>query len=111
VAAWLIDRGPCTIAGTLYDLGEYPGLVRGDGHVAGELYELTEPAVLAELDRYEEYDPLDEAKSMYVRRAVRLVRPTLDAWVYYFNRVPDTRGRVPGGDWAAYVRDRESARR
>lgn len=36
----LIDRGSCVISGKLYDLGDYPGLVPGDGNVNGELYEV-----------------------------------------------------------------------
>jgi gamma-glutamylcyclotransferase (GGCT)/AIG2-like uncharacterized protein YtfP len=109
VRASLFDRGPCTIAGILYDLGEYPGLVPGDGRVVGELYELRDPAVLVELDRYEEYDARDRHGSLFVRRAVRLIEPPLlDAWVYWFNGDVGARAPVPAGDWAAYLRAREA---
>jgi gamma-glutamylcyclotransferase (GGCT)/AIG2-like uncharacterized protein YtfP len=107
--ASLVDRGPCTIAGTLYDLGDYPALVPGAGRVVGELYELRDPAVLAVLDRFEEYDVDDHAASMYVRRAVRLVDPQIEAWVYCFNGETGTRRPVPDGDWAAHVRARRAA--
>ena len=40
---------------TLVDLGLYPGLVAGEGHVEGELYDAPENAI-RELDAYEGVD-------------------------------------------------------
>ncbi|HWP38656.1 MAG TPA: gamma-glutamylcyclotransferase family protein [Gemmatimonadales bacterium] len=52
--------GAATVRGTLYDLGQYPGLVRdgvGGRKVSGTMLELPPPpqdqALLHELDRYE----------------------------------------------------------
>lgn len=45
--------GPCTLAGALYDFGDWPGLVAGPGTVAAELYEIAADDALARLDAYE----------------------------------------------------------
>ena len=78
-----------SIGGVLYDLGEYPGLVRqsrNQRRVAGELYELPEDsaaAMLRELDRYEGNE--------FVRRRV-YVRLTNGrrrvAWAYLLRKHP-----------------------
>src|SRR4051794_8524480 len=45
--------GPCRLRGRLYSEGDYPWLVAGDeGEVAGELYEVLEPATFELLDAY-----------------------------------------------------------
>jgi gamma-glutamylcyclotransferase (GGCT)/AIG2-like uncharacterized protein YtfP len=107
LAGRLIDLGSCALAGTLYDLGEYPGLVAGEGRVVGELHQLLDPSVIGELDRYEGYDELDPSRSEYVRRVARLIDPALDAWVYYFNGETRDLAPVPSGDWAEHIRFRE----
>jgi gamma-glutamylcyclotransferase (GGCT)/AIG2-like uncharacterized protein YtfP len=96
------------IRGTLYHFGAYPGVVLDDGGwVAGECYRLPDLATrLARLDAEEWYDPADEDRSLYVRRAVTV---TLDAggprpaWVYAYNGPPGRGPRVPSGDWRAHV--------
>jgi gamma-glutamylcyclotransferase (GGCT)/AIG2-like uncharacterized protein YtfP len=110
LASRLRPLGRCVIGGLLYDLGDYPGLVPGDGRVVGELYEPRDAAVLELLDLYEQYDPLHPSRSEYVRRAVRLIEPPVDAWVYYF--VGDTRGRsrVSCADWLDHLRRRVARR-
>jgi len=59
------------VHGRLYDLGEYPGAILGrTGHskVFGKIYELPDdPAVLRQLDRYEEFFPSNRSKSLFVR--------------------------------------------
>lgn len=56
------------IAGTLYDLGAYPGAVLGgDGRVKGEIYRIT-AALEAQLDVLEEVRSDDTGE--YVRREV-----------------------------------------
>ena len=100
--------GGCRWDGDLYDLGAFPGAVRGDGCVHGELFRLSSPAVWAVLDDYEGYDPEREAASPFVRRRVRLRRPPgRTAWVYWFNGTPEEAQRIPSGDWARHVRDRD----
>lgn len=62
--------GDGVIAGTLYDLGAYPGAVLGgEGRVQGEIYRIT-PALEAQLDRLEEVQP--DGSGEYVKREVTL---------------------------------------
>jgi len=100
--------GPARIRGSLYDFGEYPGLVLDDGGwVVGELYRLTDlVARLPALDRAEWYDPADEAGSLYVRRAASVALAdgaARDVWVYVYNGPPGRGPRIPSGDWRAQV--------
>jgi gamma-glutamylcyclotransferase (GGCT)/AIG2-like uncharacterized protein YtfP len=98
----LIDCGSCVIPGLLYDLGDYPGLRPGDGRVVGELYKLLDLSALRVLDEYERYDALHPDKSLYIRRAVRLVEPAIDAWTYIYNEKIDESRRILSGDWALH---------
>lgn len=91
--------GRCVIPGKLYDMKEYPGLVEGDGKVQGELFEIREPGVLRALDEYEEYHPLDLKNSLYIRRQVRLLSPSVTAWVYFYNGPVTESIVIPEGDW------------
>jgi gamma-glutamylcyclotransferase (GGCT)/AIG2-like uncharacterized protein YtfP len=92
--------GPCQIFGTLYDLGDYPGLIESaTDRVQAELYRIKDPAVLALLDVYEDYDPNKEASSLYLRRMVRLATPDLDCWVYFYNREVFESQRLLTGSW------------
>ena len=60
------------IAGTLYDLGAYPGAVLGgEGRVRGEIYRIT-PALEAQLDRLEEVKA--DGTGEYIKREVRVLR-------------------------------------
>ena len=92
--------GPCEIFGVLYDLGDYPGLVASESErVHAELYRIKNPAVLVQLDEYEDYRPENEAGSLYLRRLVRLARPDVDCWVYFYNREVFDGQRVVSGKW------------
>jgi len=77
--------GPCTIRGELRDLGAYPGLMKGNGVVNGELYEILDAATFKRLDDYEGFDPSHPDASIFVRRRVRLQHPEIDCWVYFYN--------------------------
>jgi gamma-glutamylcyclotransferase (GGCT)/AIG2-like uncharacterized protein YtfP len=94
--------GPATVAGDLYDAGEYPALLLRDGgepSVEGRLVELFDSvAAFTALDTYEEVDA-----GLYTRRRCR---PRLMdgsehvVWVYEYNRsvsglprLRDTSGR------------------
>lgn len=107
--------GPATIAGYLFDLGDYPGLVlqlplgaaASIGRVSGEVRALDNPdEMLAWLDRYEGIRTDDPTGSEYRREAitVRLEKPAdeareLQAWVYIYQG-PLMHGRlVVDGRW------------
>lgn len=88
--------------GDLYDLGEYPGLVPGDGIVYGELYAIDEDIRL-DLDRIEGYVPGCDDRSIYLRRSIDVSlmkdgRP-LQAEVYVYNRDLSRAKRIDHGDY------------
>ena len=62
-------KGRGTIRAALFDLGIYPAAVpASDGHVTGEVYELTQPVpALRALDELEGYRPGDPETSLYTR--------------------------------------------
>lgn len=112
---YLVNDGPCEIPGVLYDLGDYPALVPGDGTVHGQLYRLKDPVpgpraaeALRLIDAYERYDPHDLDGSLYQRRVMRLKSPDHDAWTYIYNNDVSGRPRIESGDWRAYRRGRTS---
>jgi gamma-glutamylcyclotransferase (GGCT)/AIG2-like uncharacterized protein YtfP len=93
--------GPATTPGVLVDLGDYPGLIGGDGTVHGDLLRITDPARLQALDAYEECggpDPLFQRE----RTVVRLPDgTTMEAWVYRYAR-PSRGAVIAGGDYASH---------
>lgn len=100
--------GRATIAGMLFDLGEYPGLVLGgESLVFGELYRIHTESVqefFHRLDVFERFFPDNPSESLFVRQMVHLVEPKTDAWLYVYNR--DTAGSpiVTSGKWQNYRR-------
>ncbi|WP_420145830.1 gamma-glutamylcyclotransferase family protein [Sphingobium sp.] len=93
MALWLSRSarlvGPAMIAGRLYRVADYPGLVPGPtGQVHGDLFALADAAaVLAMLDDYEECAAHHPHPQEYRREAV--IVPTAAgparAWVYIYN--------------------------
>jgi gamma-glutamylcyclotransferase (GGCT)/AIG2-like uncharacterized protein YtfP len=92
--------GSGVIRGLLYDLGRYPGLrLEATGNeVPGEIFELSDPAVLPALDAYEEYDPNNPKRSLFTRKQclVRLKSGDvqLPCWVYEYNQQPMASRRI-----------------
>lgn len=92
--------GTGRVPGWLYDLGAYPGAIpdpAAPAAIVGEVFELPEqPARLAAIDAYEEFDPERPASSPYRRVSVEV---TLEGggscvgWMYVLNRPMD--GWVP----------------
>jgi len=83
--------GPCRIAGRIVDLGGYPGLIAGEGAVAGDLLLPTDPALLAELDAYE--------GEGYCRETVMLIEPAGPALLWRWTGPTDGASDVPDNDW------------
>ncbi len=102
----MVLRGSCWIPGVLYDLGQYPALVPGNGQVLGELYEVSDPGVFEELDWFETYDRGRQTDPEYVRCLIPLIEPELGAWVYMYDRDPVGNPRVESGDWRGHLADR-----
>lgn len=87
-------------AGTLYDLGPWPGFRPGQGVAEGELYAIDDPAALARLDDWEGIDPAAPEAGEYVRGVVDLPEPAVRAWVYVYRGpiadAPRVKGRWRG---------------
>ena len=96
--------GEASIAGTLFDLGAYPGVVLGGARrVKGEVYAI-EPAVETALDVLEEV--ADDDSGEYIKRQVRVEvnGQWFECLVYEIHRT-----RIAGleviesGDWIAHA--------
>ncbi len=99
--------GKATVAGSLYDLGMYPGFVSGGGgRVKGELYRLepaTEEMTLQMLDAYESVTgaPEDEYQRVEVTAKVN-DGGTFVAFTYEYRGDTDDKEIIPLGDYAAF---------
>ena len=92
--------GHAAIAGTLYDLGAYPGAVLGGvGRVHGEIYRIT-PEVEEALDRLEAV--ANDGSGEYIKRellvAVNAVQLRCLVYEIHPDRVHD-RPVIASGDW------------
>jgi len=93
-----------TIAGTLYDLGAYPGVVLGGkGRVVGEIYSI-EPEVEAALDALEEV--ADDDAGEYIRRHVMVEAGAQQFECLVYEIHPSRiagRAVIRSGDWIAHA--------
>lgn len=95
-----------TVKGSLYDLGDYPGLLLNDSNsfVSGEVYEVDD-ATLDELDEF-------EASSDYWRQQVEISvgAERRSGWTYSPN--PEScshRPLISSGDWIEYAKTKTDA--
>jgi gamma-glutamylcyclotransferase (GGCT)/AIG2-like uncharacterized protein YtfP len=99
--------GLAQVPGRLVDVGRYPGLLRGDGSVSGEVYEVDD-AHLARLDGVEDMVPGDRVASQYWREEVTVLGGPLQGLrvqTYVYNRPVDGCTPIPHGDYRRYIRD------
>ncbi len=87
------DAGAATVAGRLYRLGWYPGLVPGmgdgSGRISGRLLRVRAPKLCwPVLDAYEGCDPEAPGRSEFVRRKLKVSPASgnadIDAWTYVY---------------------------
>ena len=90
------------MAGRLFSLGRYPAMTLEEGSVRGQVFKMLDQAVLAVLDRFEDYRLDDPKGSEYLRKLLPLAGREASAWVYVWNRPTAGLTPVPGGDWAAH---------
>lgn len=102
--------GSAHVRGRLYDFGEFPGAILDPSSrtiIHGELVILpSDGRILEELDRYEEFDPSDPKRSLFVRKKVRVQMAngtSREGWIYVYNKPPGQAKLVRGGD---YVRSK-----
>lgn len=91
--------GSCLIPGLLYNMGRYPALKPGNRPIAGELYEIIDTAILAELDQYEAIDNENPLAPGFSRQRVDLLEPKLIVWVYYYNGEPEHTTLIESNQW------------
>ena len=97
-------RGRARIAGRLYRVDWYPGLVQSVSRefVDGDLFELTRPSVLRDIDRYEGASPVRGALREYVRRRRPVRRrdgSVALAWTYVLTRPTDGLEQIRSGNF------------
>lgn len=98
--------GSAHVRGRLYDFGDFPGAVLDPSSrsiVQGELVAIpSDGRILQALDRYEEFDPLDPKRSLFVRKRAKIRMAngsTREGWIYIYNRSPAKAKLVRGGDY------------
>ncbi len=101
---WRVGEG--AVAGTLYDLGHYPGAVldaASERRILGTVFKVPEePELWRELDAYEEYAPeLPEASQFVRARTVAKMKDgdSLECWIYVYNRSLPGAKVVESGVW------------
>lgn len=97
--------GMAWTSGHLVHLGDYPGLVSGEGQVRGELYEIPN-AALDRIDELEGYDPLDPDASLFLRieQPVSLDgSPTPQIAFTYLWPHASNGPSIEGGDWVEFL--------
>src|ERR1044072_4476714 len=87
--------GAAHVRGRLYDFGEFPGAILNPPSrtiIHGELVALpSDVRILRELDRYEEFDPADPKRSLFVRKKVQVQMTngsSREGWIYVYNKPP-----------------------
>ena len=90
------------IRGSLYDIGDYPGLIHSEkskSKVLGEAFNLNKPEeVFKELDNYE------GSEYKRVKANIKLKNgQKLQAWVYEFNLPIDSYQCIESGDYMSYL--------
>lgn len=101
LAERVVCLGPATVAGTLYDLGDYPGAILGDsGVIAGELLMPRDDAVFTVLDAFELFNPQNPDQSEYLRVQTMTSADEASAWIYVYNFALNGARSIPSGDWS-----------
>ena len=97
--------GPAKVPGRLVDVGQYPGLVHGEGEVVGEVYRVS-GTQLARLDAVEDMVRGDRTASQYWRELLPVLEGPCagqQVWVYVYNRPVTGLAPIPHGDYRRYI--------
>ena len=93
--------------GRLFDLGQYPGLIKDDQspyQVLGHIFAIHNPAILKDLDIYEGNPTGFSEENEYVRRPIEVVclGQTISCWAYFYNRSVQGLIEIYSGNYPAY---------
>jgi len=93
----------------LYNLGPYPAIKLDDGAVMGELYYVNDK-ILQQLDMVEGFYPEDLTNSLYHRKKIKILLPTIDSDVvaYFYNGPIDSSRLIVSGDYRAHINSKVS---
>lgn len=98
------------ILGSLYDLGNYPGVLVCEvpkSRVYGECFKVENSAiVLSELDEWEECSASFPDPKLYLRKSCPVILSSeqkVSAWVYIYNRDVTRHTYIRGGDYLTYL--------
>ena len=95
--------GTGTIRAKLYDLGDYPGITESNNTIVyGELYQILDIKNLSKIDEYEETNPVDTLKGLYVRNLVQVNMDdgsNVQAFAYFYNKNIEHEKEIPSGRW------------
>jgi len=107
-----LSRG--RVRGTLYDIGDYPGLIintKVTSIVHGNVYKMNVPAeILKQLDFYEGVGPDEEQPNLYTReiRSIQTDNGSVEAWVYIYNLPVTGYKLISSGNYAEYIKQKIS---
>ena len=94
----------CSVKGTMYDLGEFPGLLpEGDAIVKAELYRIINPEALEVMDIFEGFNIEKPELSLFKRELIKLDVEDIEAHIYYYNDSVIDAFEVFGGDWRTHI--------
>lgn len=104
-------QGHGIVEGILRDLGDYPILVRGDGIVHGEVFEV-DGSTLQSLDAIEGYRPGDRNHSVFLRQETEVTLmhdgSRIRAEAYFFNGDPKGGRGIECGEYRRYLAESTS---
>lgn len=103
--------GPAYVRAEMFYLGFYPGIIKGNQLVFGELYEVSEEQI-PKIDEVEDYIELDNERSAYLRRPIDAYQLSdgklVKAAAYYYNRSPIDKPRIECGDYRNFMMAKET---
>jgi gamma-glutamylcyclotransferase (GGCT)/AIG2-like uncharacterized protein YtfP len=98
--------GEGSIAGRIYNLGEYPGAVpdpHSERTIFGRVFELRNPeGMLLVFDDYEGYRKDAPSESLFVRQQLMIRLEggrRIRAWMYVYQGICDGRAEITSGRW------------
>lgn len=105
--------GTGAIKGGLYDIGNYPGVIKEDlGKIKGDVFKLVNSKkTLKILDDYERFDVDNLEESDYIREAVEVnfENKKIQAWIYWYNQPVEGKVWIEKGDYLAYLKEKKTA--